>query len=319
MHGFELFLKEFELKGKLVFEKNKPLSSVSTIGVGGNADFFILPNGVSAMVDVMHEGKKLGVSTVITGNSSNVIYSDLGFRGAVICTKNMNGYRIKKTSDGAKIFAGCGTMLPELSRIALKNGLSGFEGLSSIPGTVGGAVISNAGAYGQSISDNLKGVFLLTDECRLSFRRVEKTMFSYRECRAVKSEETVVGAVFELKYGEKNKIAEKIKYCRDMRQKTQPIGEKSVGSFFKRPNISKDSPYFGLSAGELIERCGLKGLSVGGARVSEKHGNFIINVGAASAHDIIMLAEAVGKTVFLKIGVSLVKEPFLLGDFVENR
>ncbi len=313
MRNFELFLEELKSKGQLEFEKNKPLSSVSSIGTGGEAEFFILPNGAYTLCEVLQSAKSLKIPICAVGNSSNIIYSDRGFNGAVICTKNIKGYLLKKNSEGAKIFTGCGVMLPQLCQVALENELSGFEGLSSIPGTVGGALMSNAGAYGQSISDNLQGIFLLTKDCKVTFRRVDRGMFCYRKCYAVNEGEIVIGAVFTLKFGDKAEIIEKMQSCKRKRLLTQPVGVKSVGSFFKRPNIEEASPYFGFSAGKLADICGLKGAYIGGAAVSEKHANFIINTGTASSNDIILLAKLIKDIVFFKTGVRLEREPFLIG------
>ncbi len=231
MRIFELFSEELKSKGQLVFEKNKPLCAVSSIGVGGEAEVFICPNGVNALCEVLCKAKTRGIPVTVVGNSSNIIYSDSGLRGVVICTKNMRGYRVKNTENGALVFAGGGLMLPELSRICFENGLSGFEGICSVPGTVGGAVMSNAGAYGQCISDDLRGIFILTETGELTFRRTDKSMFSYRSCFAVNKGEIVVGAVFMLRRGDETDIAKRMEYCREMRKKHSRRGLKAWGAF----------------------------------------------------------------------------------------
>ncbi len=311
MREFELFIENLKALGQIELELKKPLSSVSTIGVGGIADFFIMPNGARAMCEVVKKAKERKIPVFAVGNSSNVIYPDEGVRGAVICTKNMSGFRVKSIPNGARIFVGAGLMLPQLCKIAFESSLSGFEGLCSVPGTVGGAIISNAGAYGYSVSDYLIGIFLLNGEGRLTFRRVKKNDFAYRECRAVKHGEMVLGAVFLLKKADKKGIFEKMQSFREMRRQSQPVGVKSVGSFFKRPTEL-------ISAGELIDRCGLKGFSVGGAMVSQKHANFIVNASGASAKDVIELARKVRKNVFSKTGIMLEPEPVFVGKIGEN-
>ncbi len=292
---------------------SKPLSSVSSIGVGGAAEFFVLPHGVGAFIEAVSETKRLGLPVTVVGASSNIIYSDAGFHGAVICTRKLNKLAFSARNGSVRVSAECGVMLPMLSAITAKRGLSGFEWLCSIPGTVGGAVMSNAGAFGQEISDFIYGMFILTLDGKVIFRRVEKSMFSYRKCNALHTGETVLNVLFSLKSGDRAEIAERMRAYREKRRATQPTDARSVGSYFKRPEIPEGSPFYGRSAGELIDLCGLKGTCIGGASISQKHANFIINDGGASADDILKLAEIVKTKVLNVTGITLWEEPFFVG------
>ncbi len=303
------YLDDLQKDGKLVFERSKPLSSISTIGVGGEADLFVLPKSSNVLSEIFGKFTENKVIWRVVGNSSNIIYPDEGLSGVTICTKKLKKICISEHKGKAKITAKCGAMLPSLCNLAFENSVSGFEGLCSIPGTVGGAVMSNAGAYGCEISDCISALKVLTREGCVIHREADSSCFSYRECRAVFPGETVLSAEFTAPFDDKNKIAERMSLCRKKRAESQPICKKSVGSFFKRPCLTENSSYFGYSAGKLIDMCGLKGLCVGDAIVSEKHANFILNTGLAKAYDIISLAEQIKKTVFENTGVMLEYEP----------
>ncbi len=308
MLSFFHFLIESQKRRELDFEILKPLSSISTMGVGGKADFFILPKSAASLISIITEAELCGLPYTVVGNSSNVIYSDEGYKGVVIGTKYIDKITLSERLGRVRLSVGAGAMLPRLAAFAAGHALTGFEGLCSIPGTVGGAVISNAGAFGQEISDGIYGIFLLTHDKKLVFRRTSKSMFSYRKCNAVTNGETVLSVLFALEKGDKNEIAQRMELFRQKRRESQPTGVKSAGSYFKRPDIPKGASYFGMSAGELIDMCGLKGLRIGGATVSEKHANFIINDGKASAYDVKMLADTVKQEVYKRTGVVLCEE-----------
>ncbi len=308
MYDFEQFLINLKENRELEFEISKPLSSVSAMGVGGEADFFILPRSLKVLAEVLTEARQLCVPYVIVGNSSNIIYSDKGFKGSVISTRLLDKIIYSERGDSVRLCCETGVMLPRLSELASELGCTGFEGLCSIPGTVGGAVMSNAGAFGQEISDCIYGMFILMLDGRICFRRADKSGFSYRKCNILSDGDTVLSVMFSVKHGEKENILNKMKETRQKRRDTQPVGIRSAGSFFKRPNVSEASPYFRMSAGELIDRCGLKGLRLGGAEVSKKHANFIVNREGATSDDVLRLAELIKKTVFEKTGVMLCEE-----------
>ena len=296
---------------------------VTTMGTGGRAEFYVTPYDIQTLVMTVREAGKYGRYKVI-GNASNLIFDDRGFCGTVISTvkirasgvlrqpRNAEESRIfAKTGARVLMYATCGTWLPSLSLAAKNLGYTGFEGLCSIPATVGGALYTNAGAFGCEISDNLAALSIYLPEIEktgLIFR--DEMTFSYRKSSVGKSGEIVLCAYFFVRDGNRSKILEKTEESKKKRAATQPIGVRSAGSYFKRPDPGEGkAAYRGKSAGELIELCGLKGCTVRGAQVSEKHGNFIINAsGKSRSSDIITLARKVKKKVYEKCGVRLVEE-----------
>lgn len=308
-NDFDLFLRNAKNKGDLKYTENFSLSSVSSAGTGGKARLFVTPYSVKSLTDTLGAARKSGIYFTVVGNASNVLFSDSGFNGAVISTAELNGICL----DGGEIYAECGAMLPRLSRFALENSLSGLEGLVSVPGTVGGALVSNAGAFGNEISDTLLSFSVyLPEGGRTEERTKEGYPFSYRESRATEGNAVILSAKFAPKAGVKSEIYAKMTESIERRRVTQPIGVKSVGSFFKRPSTESlcDVPekYRGRSAGELIELCGLKGKMVGGAAVSEKHAGFLVNAGNATSRDFLALAEIIKDRVFEGTGVLLTEE-----------
>lgn len=325
---FLRFLTEMQNKGRLKFYENHSLSLVSTFGIGGCARVFVLPYDTEALASTVRFASKVGNYAVI-GNASNLLFDDCGFNGTVISTVKLKGiFEIRRPQNelqnrifvdfGCKelICTRCGTMLPSLSAYALKNGFAGFEGLCSIPATVGGAICLNAGAYGNEISDRLAAyeVYLLTENT-ICLKTVSKSDFSYRSSPIAKNGEIILNAYFSVEKGNFEQIKNRIERNKRLRAELQPVGVKSAGSYFKRPNEGEGLPlYRGKSAGQIIDMCGLKGMSVGGAQVSEKHGNFIINQnGKASAKDVMRLARRIKRTVYKRTRISLVEEVEFLG------
>lgn len=310
MNKFSLFLKDAQNKGILNYTENTPLSSVSSMGTGGKATFFVTPNTATALIDTVRSAESSGIYYTVIGNATNLLFSDLGFHGAVISTKRINTLCL----NNGLIFAECGTPLPRLSHFALENAFSGFEGLVSIPATVGGALVSNAGAFGNEISDNLVSFSVYLPKTDAVEERTPKDFpFSYRKSHATDGGGIILSACFSKNNGDRGEISAKMVQNRERRRRSQPTGVKSVGSFFKKPDyigINKDvsTMYYGKSAGELIELCGLKGKTVGGAAVSEKHAGFIINKNSATTNDVKKLACEVKLTVLQKTGVILTEE-----------
>ncbi len=320
---FLQFLKEMQNKGRLKFYENHPLSLVSTFGIGGKARVFVLPYDITAFTDTVVMASAFGRYAVI-GNASNMLFDDCGFNGTVISTVKLRNIRelnpTKKRGEGylqllaegkTAFCALCGTTLPAICAYALKNELSGFEGLCSIPATVGGAVCLNAGAYGDEISDNLLAYeVFVASENKVVLKIADKSAFSHRKGAIAPTGEIVLSAYFAAERGEQSAIKAKIEKNKALRAELQPIGSRSAGSYFKRPpeNAGRGI-YRGKSAGQLIDMCGLKGLTVGGAQVSPKHGNFLINAaGNATAKDVIRLAKQVKSKVYAKTGVHLCEE-----------
>ena len=320
---FLRYLTEMQNKGRLKFYENHSLSLVSTFGIGGRARVFVMPLDEECFKDTVRLASICGRYIVI-GNASNLLFDDRGFYGTVISTVKLRslelllsprsreeGFVFEGCREKRIIKASCGVMLPSLSAFALKNGIKGFEGLCSIPATVGGALCLNAGAYGTEISDTLiayEVYFPQNDEKRLIIS--DKKEFSYRKSSVGKQGETVLYAYFLAQKGDEAQIRERIEKNKAFRQASQPIGERSAGSYFKRPNESEGLPDFrGKSAGEIIDICGLKGTAVGQAQISRKHGNFLINKsGKATACEVLALAERVKKAVYKRTRIRLKEE-----------
>lgn len=307
---FSLFLKDAQNNGCLNYKENLRLSSVSSIGTGGEASFFVTPFSSETLIKTVKSARDNGIAFTVIGNATNILFPDEGFDGAVISTRKMNAVSVK---DGL-ILADCGVSLPKLSSLALENAFTGFEGLVSIPATVGGALVTNAGAYGCEIADSLLSFSVFLPESGEVKPRLPKDYpFSYRLSHATDGGAIILSAIFEGKPGTHSEISAKMSENREKRRASQPTGVKSVGSFFKKPdyatlNKSVSPDYFGKSAGELIDLCGFKGMSVGGACVSEKHAGFLINLGNATTADFLQLSEIIKRKVFEKTGVRLTEE-----------
>ncbi len=296
---FEQYLKDAQSKGCLNYSKDRPLSAVSAFGIGGNAAFFVVPKDIDTIKSVIRELYDSGERYIVVGNASDLLFDDEGYDGTVVSTGLLNGIR----SENGRLYAECGVKLPYLCRYAYENRLTGFEGLCSIPATVGGALKMNAGAFGCEISDTLEYISVYSPKSDTTIiKERNECDFAYRRSHSACEDEVILSAVFGPQTGDIAEILSKMRRYRQIREETQPVKVKSAGSYFKRPNAEK-------SAGELIEICGLKGKNVGGAYVSEKHGNFIINKnGSARSSDVLALAEIVKNTVFEKTGVVLEEE-----------
>ena len=280
--------------------ENEPLSRYTSFRVGGLAELFAKPENINDFVFLVETCKEHSIPFVILGDGSNTLVSDLGLRGVVICTNGMNDIQML---DNNRILAQTGAKLSKVAELACNAGLAGFEFASGIPGTVGGAIYMNAGAYDGTVGDFCESVTLYKD---VFFEKPATGMeFGYRKSYIQNTDILVVQAIFKLTPGNTEDIRTKMKDLNSRRRKTQPLEYPSAGSTFKRPE--------GYFAGKLIEDSGLKGFSVGGAQVSEKHAGFIINTGGATAGDIYSLIREVQKRVFEKFGVHLETEVRLLG------
>lgn len=283
---------------------NEPMSKHTTFKIGGNADFFLTPETEEQLKDTFVAAKSAGMPVFILGNGSNLLVGDKGIRGAVISLyKKLNRIEIS----GDEIYAGSGVLMSRVSSVALSHSLSGFEFASGIPGTVGGGVYMNAGAYGFDLKEIIKSVRYMNNDGKIGELLCEECEFGYRESIFEKRGYTVLGATFKLKKGEESEIRAAIDDYTKRRVTKQPVEKPSAGSVFKRPE--------GYFAGALIEGANLKGFSIGGAQVSEKHAGFIINTGNATAKDVLDLIEHIKAVVFEKNGVMLEPEVRLVGEF----
>ncbi len=278
-------------------EKDVLLSKKTSFKIGGPADIGVFPKNEEDFVWAVSACRSLSLPVYILGRGSNVLADDEGFRGAVIFTEQMCGFE----RVGNTIFALAGTNVTSLSREAGRMGLSGLEFACGIPGSVGGAVLMNAGAYGGEVKDVVtKCRVFYPDSCEVSeYVNVEGT-FSYRHSIFMENGGFVLGAEFLLQEDLPEEIKKREEELLSRRREKQPLEYPSAGSAFKRPE--------GYFAAKLIEDAGLKGFRVGGAEVSEKHSGFVINKGDATSSDVIALLCDVRDTVMKKFGVELCPE-----------
>ncbi len=277
------------------FAVNVPLSEHSSFRIGGPADIGIFAKSIDEIINALRLARECDVKHIVIGNGSNVLFSDLGYRGAVIFTSGAKDIEI----NGNTVTAECGASFTHLALTASKHALSGLEFAYGIPGTVGGAVYMNAGAYGGEVKDILISS-LAYDAERDEVLELSASdhNFDYRSSIfAQNSALTVLSATFELAFGSIDEIKFKMDDLMQRRRDKQPLEYPSGGSTFKRPE--------GYFAGKLIEDAGLKGFSVGGAQVSEKHAGFVINRGGATANEVLSLVEHIKNKVFSQFGVML--------------
>ncbi|GAV25748.1 UDP-N-acetylenolpyruvoylglucosamine reductase [Carboxydothermus islandicus] len=283
--------------------ENEPLAQHTTWKIGGPADFLIEPQSIKELSLVIRFLTENAVNFRVIGNGSNILVLDKGFRGVIIKTKKINKVEINA---GGQVFAEAGVMLPVLAARALKFGLSGLEELSAIPGSVGGAVRQNAGAHGKEIKDVVKRVWTINEKGELEEFSNNECGFKYRSSRFKEEEQWIVKAEFSLNPGDKKEILKKIREFREKRLASQPLEFPNAGSVFKNPE--------GIPAWKLIKEAGAQGLKKGGAMVSEKHANFIVNTGGASAADVIYLINKIQELVWKKFSVKLLLEVEVLGE-----
>ena len=282
--------------------KEEPMSRHTTFRVGGAAEYFVTPS-IEQVPDVVALCRRFELPLTVIGNGSNLLVSDAGLRGVVLeFGKAASGIRLL---DGEDLAVKAGTLLSETAAFAEKNGLSGMEFAAGIPGTVGGAVVMNAGAYGGEMKDILSGVRVLTKQGEIKVRPADELDLSYRHSRMMDEEELVLEARLNLTQGSEVVIRARMEELRKKRIEKQPLEYPSAGSTFKRPE--------GYFAGKLIEEAGLRGFRIGDAQVSEKHCGFVINRGAASAAQIMELMQHVQERVKESSGVDLEPEVRLLG------
>ena len=282
----------------------EPMCSHTTFRVGGTAEFFVTPGTFEEVSGTVRLCKELHIPYYIVGNGSNLLVSDQGYRGVLIhIGKELSHIRI----EGDVLCAQAGALLSVIANRAMEGGLSGFEFASGIPGTLGGACIMNAGAYGGEMGDVLTKMTVLTPEGELCEIPREQMELGYRSSIAARKGYIVLEASMRLKPGDRQQIRLRMEELREKRVSRQPLEYPSAGSTFKRPE--------GYLAGKLMEDAGLCGLSVGGAQVSEKHCGFVVNKGNATAKDVAELMRLVAEIVEEKSGVRLEPEVKRLGEF----
>ena len=286
----------------LELREQEPLARHTSFRIGGPARLMALPCSAEEAAQAVRAARALDIRPVFLGNGSNILAADEGYEGFLI--KTFDGLSALEERDGI-ITAGSGTLLSRLANFALERGLTGSEFAHGIPGTVGGAVTMNAGAYGGEIAQILRDVVLLDREGEFQTLSAAECELSYRHSAFLDGERMLLSARFALTAGDPAQIRTRMEDLAARRKAKQPLEHPSAGSTFKRPE--------GHFAAALIEQCGLKGLTVGGAQVSEKHSGFLINRGGATCADMLALIGRVRDRVRQETGVELELEVRTLG------
>ena len=292
------------ITGENRIKTKEPLNRYTTFRIGGKADFIAEPEKPEQIAELADLCKKEKVPFFIMGNGSNLLVSDDGYRGMII---HIADGMSRITVEGTRITAQAGASLIKTAVTAKQHGLTGMEFASGIPGSVGGAVYMNAGAYGGEMKDVLKEVTVLTPEGGVLTLQADELHMGYRTSVIKEAGYIVLEAVISLEKGDQEEIRSRMQELAGMRTSKQPLSYPSAGSTFKRPE--------GYFAGKLIMDSGLRGYQVGGAQVSEKHCGFVINTGNATAKDVTTLMSDVQRIVMEKFGVKLEPEVKFLGEF----
>lgn len=280
---------------------NEPLSKHTTYGIGGPAEIMVFPENKTDLIQIIRTARKMNQPVSILGSGSNILISDNGIKGVVISLKNT----LKLIEiENQKLYAECGSMLGRIVKQAVKHNLIGLENLNGVPGTLGGALVMNAGAWGGEISENLVQVELIDEDGKLRYLQRNEINFSYRQS-SFNKKDILLSAEFLLKKADKEIINKNFVEAQTGRKSTQPLNKRSAGSLFKNPK--------GHSAGKLIDEAGLKGFSIGQAKISDKHANFFINEGNASSKDMLQLIKKAHQTVKEKFNINLELEVKLMG------
>lgn len=281
---------------------NEPMAGHTTFKTGGPADIMLLPESAEEITEAIKICKNNSLPCILIGNGSNLLVRDKGIRGVVI--KLGKGFSRIEVKD-CRVRAQAGALLSTVANAAYKASLKGMEFAAGIPGSIGGAVCMNAGAYGGEMKDIIKEVTVFDGE-KIKTISNNEAEFEYRNSRIMKEKMTVLEAVMELEKGETEEIKALMDELAARRREKQPLDKPSAGSTFKRPE--------GHFAGKLIEEAGLRGFSIGGAQVSEKHCGFVVNRGGATSRDILELIDEIKRRVYDNSGVMLECEVRLIGE-----
>ncbi len=313
-------MNEFKLKGtnrvdytelttiypNLNVKENEPLANYTYTETGGPADLLFFPETVEEVTAVIDWTTANDYPLTILGNASNLIVQDGGIRGVTVILTQLNDLRVDKN----KIIVQAGMPIIELSEVAYEAGLTGLEFACGIPGSVGGAVYMNAGAYGGEVKDVIKTVTVLTAAGEIKTLKNKEMNFSYRNSILQETKDIVLEITFKLKSGNKEKIKEQMEELTCLRIDKQPLEYPSCGSVFKRPE--------GHFTGKLIQDAGLQGLIWGGAQVSTKHAGFIVNIGEATATDYIELIKHIQDVIYKRYEVKLEREVHIIGEPIKE-
>lgn len=299
----EFYDKLAEIVSKEAILENEPMNRHTTFRIGGNADLYVSPE-ISQVAEIIALAKTYEVPVTIIGNGSNLLVGDKGIRGLVL---SFGKAADELKLDGTRMTIGAGTLLSRAAAEAAKNSLTGLEFAAGIPGTLGGAIVMNAGAYGGEMKDVVVSAKVLTTEGKILELSLEELDLSYRHSCIPEKKYIVLEATVELAEGDENVIRDTMADFKNRRVDKQPLEYPSAGSTFKRPE--------GYFAGKLIQDAELRGYTVGGAQVSEKHCGFVINKGDATAEDVLNLIQDVKRIVYDKFQVELEPEVKMIGEF----
>jgi UDP-N-acetylmuramate dehydrogenase len=292
-----------KVSGDIRFDE--PANRHASIGAGGPIDALVFPKNVDDLVAAVASLRECRIPFLPVGNWTNLIVASEGYRGALISLSAMCAVEEKEGSDGSVCLeAGAGVLLSELVALTVRKAFTGMEFCAGIPGSVGGAMRMNAGAYGGEIKDVCVSIRLLDPVEGLRTVTRDSLIFSYRNLD-LPAESIIIGAAFGIKRGERAKIAGRVREIISLRMEKHPLEFRNAGSIFKNPRA--------VPAGRLIEMAGLRGMRIGDAQVSEKHGNFIINRGGATVEEILDLIDLVQKRVFETTGYALETEVKIIG------
>ncbi|MGX1455881.1 UDP-N-acetylmuramate dehydrogenase [Bacillus thuringiensis] len=282
---------------------NEPLAGYTTMKIGGPADILIVPKHVAGIEKTLQLVKQYKTKWTVIGRGSNLLVSDQGIEGVVIrLGEGLDHLEVEKH----KVRVGSGYPLIKLSTLLSRQGLAGLEFASGIPGSVGGAVYMNAGAHKSDISSVLSKALILFEDGTIAWLTNKELEFSYRSSvLQTKRPGIVLEAEFQLQAGKREEIVRSMQNNKDYRRETQPWNHPCAGSIFRNP-----IPHF---AGDLVEKAGLRGYRIGGAQISEMHGNFIVNTGGASAQDVLSLIELIKHTIKDKFDVDMHTEVEIIG------
>ena len=289
------------------FLLNTPMSEHTTFKIGGAADVLIFPASIEEVISIFKLTDERQIPCTILGNGSNVLVLDGGIRGVVM---KFNGEFSEIRREGQRLIAGAGAKLKEVSLFAAENGLKGLEFAVGIPGSIGGAVFMNAGAYGGEMKNVVSSVRAVSREGKCLELRGNELDLGYRRSVFQTNGQAICEVVLELEEGDPEQIKQTMEDFTQRRKSKQPLEYPSAGSTFKRPK--------GHFAGTLIDQTGLKGLRIGGAMVSEKHAGFVVNAGGATAADVLQLIEEVKRRVFETYSVKLSPEVRIIGEAKNN-
>ena len=283
---------------------DEPMKKHTNFKIGGNADILVIAKSIEEIKYIIKFSKENNIPLTILGNGSNVLVSDKGIRGIVlqVGTKEI---KIEKQKN-ALIEVEAGVMLGALAQVLLKQSIAGFEFAAGIPGSIGGAIRMNAGAYGGEMKDIVRNVTVLNEKGEISVLTNEECEFSYRHSRFTNSKEIVIKATLELPFGNENEIKAKMNEYAQSRKEKQPLNLPSAGSTFKRGSD--------FITAKLIDECGLKGYTSGDAQVSTLHAGFVVNLGNATAQDVLNVVNHVKQVVLEKTGKQIELEIELLGE-----